>query len=305
MLRKLVDRIRKGRPEDAVRLVRYLPRGERDGRVLVAGDLHGEYQTLMQALQALSFDRQRDRLLLLGDMHDRGRSSEECLELLNQPWVGSVLGNHELMLLETVAADGSLRRGKALELWLANGGEWALDASRQRRAAWRRLLLERVPLNWVVERRDGRRVLVCHAEADPALMGEVLSLGEVALPLSAIRFSVTLWGRHTLVLAGDDSLSRQQKQRRLRPLEGVLCSVHGHTQLSGAGWVNNRLFADTGAVFGNRLTLVDLDRLIPERANGIHAWEIASQRLLGYAAGTIFSAAPGRDGPGYDSPEHE
>lgn len=292
MLRGLVNRFREMRQDDSVRLARYLPRGERSGRVLVAGDLHGEYQTLMRALQALSFDRDRDRLLLLGDIHDRGRSSEECLDLLSQPWVESVLGNHELMLVESVATDGSLRGG-ALDLWMANGGEWVLDASPRRRAGWRRLLLDKLPLNWVVERRDGRRVLVCHAEPDPEWLDRVLALDEGRLPLNAFRGSVTLWGRRILGVAADETLARREKERLLRPLGGVLCSVHGHTQLAGAGWVNNQLFADTGAVFGNRLTLVDLDHLIPGRANGIHAWEIASQRLLGYAAGTIFSA--GRD----------
>jgi len=51
----------------AVNLVRYLPARERDGRVFVIGDLHGEYNTLMSALQAVGFDFDRDRVVFAGD----------------------------------------------------------------------------------------------------------------------------------------------------------------------------------------------------------------------------------------------
>jgi len=254
------------------------------------GDLHGEFYALMMALHALEFDFKKDRVLFVGDIHDRGRSPEKCLDLLNEPWVDSVLGNHELMMLESVDSDGSLISGEnsLVEAWMANGGEWALKAPKQSRAAWRRLVLDTVPLNWVVERRDGRKVLVCHAEPDPVLLADVVSLKNRPIPIRELRGSSTLWGRRILRIATDGELSRYQKQQLLHPVEGVLFSVHGHTQLKMAGWVNNQLFADTSAVFGNSLTLVDMDHAIPGRPNRIYAWDIASEKLVGYAATNLF-----------------
>jgi serine/threonine protein phosphatase 1 len=269
-----------------VTLVRYLPRGERRGRLYVVGDLHAEYGSLMLALRALSFNPGVDRVLFVGDMHDRGRNSSACLELLRQPWVDSVLGNHELMLLDVVAEDGSLCTGRngMYGSWMANGGEWVEEAPPMDRAEWRRLLLDRVPLYWIVERRDGRKVVVCHAEPDPVLLPDVLGLRNKPVPLGTLHASPTLWGRQTLRVAGDGGCSPQRKKQLLAPLEGVLYGVHGHSQLDLASWVNNRLFIDTGAVFGNLLTLVDVDQAAPGRSGGVQAWDVASEKLISYAA---------------------
>lgn len=289
MIGSLFKKLLTKRPECGVRLVRGLSAAERAGRVFAVGDLHGEYEALMQALRALAFNFSADRILLVGDIHDRGRSSGKCLDLLHEPWVLSVAGNHELMLLESIASDGALMEGGSdvVEMWMANGGEWALEAPPLKRADWRRLVLDSVPLYWVVERRDGRKALVCHAEPDPDCLADVVMLTSRTVPVSQLRGSATVWGRRILRIAGDTEMPREQKKQLLKPVEGVLFSVHGHTQLKTAGWVQNLLFADTGAVFGNYLTLVDLDHAIPGRSNGIYAWDIASERLLSYAASNI------------------
>jgi serine/threonine protein phosphatase 1 len=290
MIGAFFNKIVNKRPRCSVRLVRHLSISERKGRIFAVGDLHGEFHVLMQALHALNFDYGKEHVLLVGDIHDRGRNSEKCLDLLRETWADAVLGNHESMLLESVNADGSLKGGanSALEMWLANGGEWALEVTKQSRAEWRRLALDKLPLNWVVERRDGRKALVCHAEPDPDWLGDIMAPTDRSIPVNRLGGCLTLWGRGMLRIAHDDGLSRQQKQQLLRALTDFLFSVHGHTQLKTAGWVNNQLFADTGAVFGNSLTLVDLDHAIPGRSNGVYAWDIASERLLGYAATNLF-----------------
>lgn len=293
MIGTFFKRIMAKKVDSTVDLVRYLPVSARKGRVLAVGDLHGEYYFLMKALHALEFDFEKDRLLCLGDIHDRGRNSEKCLDLLREPWVDSVLGNHELMLLDSVTPDGTLPDvgNGSLDMWMDNGGEWVWGASKARVAEWRKLLLGTVPLNWVVERRDGRRALVCHAEPDPKELGDILAIRNRPVSVRQLFGSPAVWGRRMLSVVQDVTLSRVQKQQQLRWLEGVLFSVHGHTQLETAGWINNLLFADTGAVFGNRLTLVDLDHVIPGRSNGIHALDIASERLVSYA-GTNFYSDP-------------
>lgn len=279
-LLKKVDSIRKSC--SAVDLVRCLPLSARKGRLFVAGDIHGEFNVLMSALHALGFDFQQDTLLLVGDLHDRGPNSANCLELLQEPWLLSTLGNHEWMLLSVVAENGSINYGKkgALELFIANGGEWILEKPDTVRQKWRNLLLEKVPLYWLVERRDGRRVMVCHAEPSPEMLPDVLSCNSRKIEIAGLGSEQTIWGRNTLYNASRRYLSRDILQQMLLPLEGVLFSVHGHSYVKTAAWINNQLFLDTGTAMGKKLTVIDIDHVIPGMCNGINGWSIMEQRLL-------------------------
>ncbi|MGD0959147.1 MAG: metallophosphoesterase [Methylomonas sp.] len=79
--------------------VRQLPENK-VGKDYVIGDLHGCYELLERLLDAVNFDMKTDRLFAVGDLIDRGPDSLRCLGLLSEPWFFSVLGNHELMLLD-------------------------------------------------------------------------------------------------------------------------------------------------------------------------------------------------------------
>lgn len=66
----------------------------------VCGDLHGEFDLLQTALTSSGVDPLVDRLFLLGDVIDRGPQSRALLEwALVTPWVYSVIGNHELLMI--------------------------------------------------------------------------------------------------------------------------------------------------------------------------------------------------------------
>lgn len=91
------------------------------GHDYVVGDVHGDYERLTDLLSVIKFDVTVDRLFSVGDLIDRGPASAKCLELLNEPWFFSVLGNHEEMLIN--AAKDSV---EDMELWEQNGGEWGV-----------------------------------------------------------------------------------------------------------------------------------------------------------------------------------
>ncbi len=103
-----------------------LPANEK-GRDFVVGDLHGCRNTLEKLLNRVRFDTDRDRLLSVGDLIDRGPDSMGCLDLLEEPWFFSVRGNHEQMMLDFFAR--SLAMGGRV-VWeekhdfLLNGGSW-------------------------------------------------------------------------------------------------------------------------------------------------------------------------------------
>ena len=95
-----------------------------DKQVYVVGDIHMKTEPLYKALEALSFDANNDILVSVGDLIDRGPDAPECiLELLNQPWFYSVLGNHEDMFLKHIIFGGT-----DSQMFLHNGGDWILNS---------------------------------------------------------------------------------------------------------------------------------------------------------------------------------
>ena len=89
------------------------------GRDFISGDIHGEFENLEHALQQLGFDKSKDRLFCVGDLIDRGPSSQRVVEFVEQNWFYSIAGNHEWMLVNC-HADEKLGN----EFWIPNGGGW-------------------------------------------------------------------------------------------------------------------------------------------------------------------------------------
>lgn len=78
----------------------------------VIGDLQGCFATLQSLLRAISFDREADRLIFVGDIVNRGTGSLACLRLVRDldSCARMVLGNHDLHLL--AVAEGIARPGR-------------------------------------------------------------------------------------------------------------------------------------------------------------------------------------------------
>jgi serine/threonine protein phosphatase 1 len=89
-------------------------------RIIIIGDIHGCYYTLLRLLKTVGYDKEKDTLVFLGDYIDRGKNGFEVVDYLIklQKEVGKdkcicLLGNHEHMAM------GGLYD---LELWKQNGG---------------------------------------------------------------------------------------------------------------------------------------------------------------------------------------
>ena len=72
-------------------------------RHLITTDIHGRYDEFTAALEAARYDETADRLVLLGDLIDRGRQSREVLDYLadlmeRQRDIELIRGNHEDIL---------------------------------------------------------------------------------------------------------------------------------------------------------------------------------------------------------------
>ena len=91
--------------------------------MIVIGDVHGCYETLMALVAKLP----EDKIIFAGDLIDRGPNSKKVVQWVmdNSDRCQCVTGNHEQMLLNAV--ENKDRRGVA-QMWLQNGGVETLDS---------------------------------------------------------------------------------------------------------------------------------------------------------------------------------
>jgi len=76
-----------------------------NSKIFAIGDIHGSYNKLRDLMDRLPYTPGRDRLVFLGDYLDRGPDSAKVLDFLcdlkeNDANLITLLGNHEYLLLE-------------------------------------------------------------------------------------------------------------------------------------------------------------------------------------------------------------
>jgi serine/threonine protein phosphatase 1 len=69
-----------------------------NGRIIAIGDIHGCHAEFAELLQRLELTKD-DQLILLGDLINRGPDSGKVIDLAREHRALSLLGNHELRLL--------------------------------------------------------------------------------------------------------------------------------------------------------------------------------------------------------------
>jgi serine/threonine protein phosphatase 1 len=91
-------------------------------RRFVIGDIHGRHEALLQCLDRSGFDRERDLLIVLGDVADGGEAVAACFdELLTIKHLEYVLGNHDEWFLEWAKGEYADHLNM---LWWNQGGLW-------------------------------------------------------------------------------------------------------------------------------------------------------------------------------------
>lgn len=95
--------------------------------IYVIGDIHGMYDKLMSVMSQFTVNED-DLLIFLGDYIDRGPESARCVEyvknLCKAPNVVALMGNHEMMMINSIAESGGADfNSDFAKMWLGNGGE--------------------------------------------------------------------------------------------------------------------------------------------------------------------------------------
>ena len=211
------------------------------GRDLIVGDVHGCFTKLRQALDAINFDEDRDRLISVGDLVDRGPESHQVLDWLAKPWLHAVMGNHEQMAIQyfnNEAPAGFL---------VSNGGGWFVDMLPHQRVDYA-LAFQKLPVAIEIETNRGM-VGVVHAGCPSEqwdFFTHRLGMGGIVAQSAA---DSAMWSRNRID-CGDDSF-----------VHGVSAVVVGHTPVQGVTSLGNTIFIDTMGWRGKEFTILDAETL--------------------------------------------
>lgn len=174
--------------------------GRNEGaRDFVVGDIHGAFDLVIDAMRAVCFDPEADRLLSVGDLIDRGPGSHRCAACLAKPYVYAVRGNHEDMLIE-LYAEGAPAPAVLQIAARYNGLDWWLDVKEEQRQT---ILdaIRKLPLAIGLETTRGTVGLI-HADVPRGMRwGEFLDALEAG---HSEVIKTCLWGRDR-ILAADDA----------------------------------------------------------------------------------------------------
>lgn len=221
-------------------------------RVYAIGDVHGRLDLLVRLIQKIS-DHERQcveadtKIILLGDIIDRGPYAAECVEYLLHANVGfapivCLLGNHEAVFLEILRGRADLHGSG----WLAFGGAETLQSYGFPEAA----------LDLVGEEFKELAERLVPAEHVQFLQSLPLyaSLGDYLFVHAGLRPAVALAEQDP-----EDLLWIRGEFLKSRRSHGQVV-VHGHTTVTEPELLPNRIGIDTGAWRTGRLTALCLER---------------------------------------------
>jgi len=209
----------------------WLPRRRKEESIIAIGDIHGCADELAQLLQKLSLSPD-SHVVFIGDLIDRGPNSRRVIEMVMELStfcrVTCLLGNHEDMMLRF------LRNGERIDLnFIVNGGGATLASYADDSGCYE------IP----PEQLDFLRDRPLTYESDEFFF---VHAGVPEAPLSRLDTAAErehlLWSRSII-----DS-----------PYCWSKIVVHGHTHTKQTELLPNRINIDTGCVYGNRLSAVEL-----------------------------------------------
>jgi len=204
-------------------------------KIFIVGDIHGSLRMLQRLMQRIPWRPDVDRLIFLGDFIDRGDDSRGVIEAVMEisrtsERVDCLMGNHEKILLDFV-------EGRDLTTFFLNGGTSTLNSYRAFQPRYGESLIPaehiaflRSLKTWV----ELDNYYVVHAGLRPGVELENQSQEDL------------LWIRDAFIF------SNYRFKKRV---------IFGHTPFSQPLVMANKIGLDTGAVYGNKLTCLELPSL--------------------------------------------
>lgn len=204
-------------------------------RLFIVGDIHGCLDPLKRMMDKIDWRPEEDGLIFLGDYIDRGVNSkgvvDYIIEISNSfPLVQCLMGNHENILLDFLSS-GDPR------LLLLNGGITTLESYQVEEKGEKEALIpaEHVAffesLFLYIELDE---YYVVHAGFRPGVEVEKQATEDL------------IWIREPFIFSDYDFGKKV---------------IFGHTPLAEPLVMDNKIGLDTGAVYGNKLTCLEIPRM--------------------------------------------
>ncbi|HBF42821.1 MAG TPA: serine/threonine protein phosphatase [Desulfobacteraceae bacterium] len=204
-------------------------------RVLVIGDIHGCLDMLIRLMDKVDLRPDKDRLIFLGDYIDRGEDSKGVVDRIldlkkYSSQIECLMGNHEAMFLDYLSG---INRGS----FLYNGGTKTLESYIAGRSKKEEPLVPVDHLQFYkslklyIELQD---YYIVHAGFRPGV------------DLMEQEQEDMIWIREPFIHSNYDFGKRV---------------IFGHTPFHQPLVMDNKIGLDTGAVYGNKLTCLDLYKM--------------------------------------------
>lgn len=214
------------------------------GRIFFTTDLHGHFDLLHDALRAVAFDATKDFLFVGGDWTDRGVDSRYVLDYINEPWIGSVQGNHCQMFIDGFESHWHPNNRSVLTL-KAHGGEWI----------------------WGMN--DLEKILIHDAFKSLPLGIELILPGEIKVGIVHAETPYNDWDQFKSItkdeLEWDGKATAQwarswYSRRHNGCVKGVDLVLVGHTPTDSGEpeRLGNMLFCDSGCHWTDRINLLEI-----------------------------------------------
>jgi len=207
-------------------------------KIFAIGDIHGCLEKLEKLMNQIAVNREKDTIVFIGDYIDRGKSSKEVVDYvihLREQYenVVCLLGNHEKMFLQYLDGfDESLYLGNGGANTLSSYDISLLDDSEKRK---KRVSIEHQSFyKSLLPYYESAHHMFVHAGIRPGL------------PLEKQTMDDLLWIRYEFIQCEKDFGKRV---------------VFGHTPFTHPLIQENKIGIDTGAVYGGKLTCLELPAL--------------------------------------------
>ena len=203
-----------------------------DSKTFIIGDIHGCLDMLKRLVEKIKWDPARDKLIFVGDYIDRGPDPKGVVDYIlslmaESSGIQCLIGNHEVIFLDYI-------KGKDRKLFLMNGGMNTLESYAFHLVDTEDDLLPPshkeffASLKYTIELDD---YYVVHAGFRPKV------------PLEEQDPDDLVWIRDPFIYSTYDFGKRV---------------IFGHTPFYEPLIMKNKVGIDTGAVYGNRLTCLEL-----------------------------------------------
>lgn len=202
-------------------------------KIFAIGDIHGCADELQMLLERLPLGA-NTHIIFLGDYVDRGDNSKAVIDIIlnlrNYYKITPLLGNHEAMLLNFLADSSSAEAGA----FIYNGGGATLSSYANRNGQYH------IPENHL----DFLNSLALFAQTKDTFF---VHAGVPDVPLNSI---VPVLHKETLLWVREEFFNSKFKWNKV--------IVHGHTPVETVEFYPHRINVDTGCVFDQSLSAVEL-----------------------------------------------